>query len=184
VGWDWVNLVRRPQLGQLYKPQMTDDDECETFGGMRTGRENWSTRRKPAPVPQLNNLRIDHESNVHYTAHTYGRTEAGNKCHHREEEECWMQNTHSHSHTLTRSHNVIIAWAHTTCVFCRSLFPGPCSYVTTDRVLIATGWLPQPLLDPEPSPAPSATMPYPTTASHPFIGAFQTVARPNVSSPL
>jgi hypothetical protein len=27
------------------------DDECGAVGGMRIGRENRSTRRKPAPVP-------------------------------------------------------------------------------------------------------------------------------------
>jgi hypothetical protein len=30
---------------------MVDDDECETVGGMRIGRKNRSTRRKPAPAP-------------------------------------------------------------------------------------------------------------------------------------
>jgi hypothetical protein len=28
-----------------------DDDECGAVGGMRIGRGNHSTRRKPAPVP-------------------------------------------------------------------------------------------------------------------------------------
>jgi hypothetical protein len=28
-----------------------DDDDCGTIGRMRIGRENWSTWRKPAPVP-------------------------------------------------------------------------------------------------------------------------------------
>jgi hypothetical protein len=28
-----------------------DDDECEAVGGMRIGRGNRSTRRKPAPMP-------------------------------------------------------------------------------------------------------------------------------------
>jgi hypothetical protein len=32
-------------------PRMIDDNECETVGGMRIGRENSSIRRKPAPVP-------------------------------------------------------------------------------------------------------------------------------------
>jgi hypothetical protein len=27
------------------------DDECGAVGGMRIGRGNWNTRRKPAPVP-------------------------------------------------------------------------------------------------------------------------------------
>jgi hypothetical protein len=30
---------------------MTDDDECGAVGGMRIGRGNLSTRRKPALVP-------------------------------------------------------------------------------------------------------------------------------------
>jgi hypothetical protein len=167
-----------------------DDHECRAFGGMRIGRGNRSIRRKLAPVPQPNNLKIDHESSIHYTAHTYGRTEAENKCHHRGKEELGIQNTHSHAHTLTRSHNVIIAWAHITAsqrVSCRSLFPGSYSYVTTlttARALIATGWLPQLLLDPEPYPALSSNMLYPTTAREPFISASQTIACPNVSYPL
>jgi hypothetical protein len=37
-------------VGLLYQPWMTDD-ECGADGGMRTGRGNRSTRRKPAPVP-------------------------------------------------------------------------------------------------------------------------------------
>jgi hypothetical protein len=28
-----------------------DDDDCGAIGGMQIGRVNWSTRRKPAPVP-------------------------------------------------------------------------------------------------------------------------------------
>jgi hypothetical protein len=34
----------------LYQPR-TIDDECGAVGGMRIGRGNRSTRRKPAPVP-------------------------------------------------------------------------------------------------------------------------------------
>jgi hypothetical protein len=30
---------------------MIDDDECGAVGGMRIGRGNRITRRKPAPVP-------------------------------------------------------------------------------------------------------------------------------------
>jgi hypothetical protein len=45
-------LVRRPLIGLLYQPRMfDDDDECGAVGGMRIGRGNRSTRRKPAPVP-------------------------------------------------------------------------------------------------------------------------------------
>jgi hypothetical protein len=48
VGWDWVHLVRRPLIGLLYR--MIDDDECGAVGGMRLGKGNRSTQRKPAPV--------------------------------------------------------------------------------------------------------------------------------------
>jgi hypothetical protein len=34
--------------GVLYKPQMIDDDDCGAIGGMKIGRGNRSTRRKPA----------------------------------------------------------------------------------------------------------------------------------------
>jgi hypothetical protein len=37
--------------GLLYKPQMIDEDDCGAIGGMKIGRENRSTRRKPAPAP-------------------------------------------------------------------------------------------------------------------------------------
>jgi hypothetical protein len=37
--------------GLLYKPQMIDEGDCEAIGGMKTGRGNRSTRRKPAPTP-------------------------------------------------------------------------------------------------------------------------------------
>jgi hypothetical protein len=49
VGWDWVHLVRRPPFGLLYQPRMIDD-ERGVVGGMRIGRGNRSTWRKPAPV--------------------------------------------------------------------------------------------------------------------------------------
>jgi hypothetical protein len=35
----------------LYKPQMIDEDDCGAIGGMKIGRGNRSTRRKPAPAP-------------------------------------------------------------------------------------------------------------------------------------
>jgi hypothetical protein len=35
----------------LYQSQMIDDDKCGAIGGMRIGRGNPSTRRKPAPAP-------------------------------------------------------------------------------------------------------------------------------------
>jgi hypothetical protein len=48
---DCVHLVHRPliTLQVLYQPRMTDD-ECGAVGGMRIGRRNRRTRRKPAPV--------------------------------------------------------------------------------------------------------------------------------------
>jgi hypothetical protein len=37
--------------GLLYQPQMIDEVDCGAIGGMKIGRVNRSTRRKPAPVP-------------------------------------------------------------------------------------------------------------------------------------
>jgi hypothetical protein len=37
--------------GLLYKPQMIDEGDCGAVGGMKIGRGNRSTRRKPAPAP-------------------------------------------------------------------------------------------------------------------------------------
>jgi hypothetical protein len=37
--------------GLLYKPQMIDEDDGGAIGGMKIGRGNRSTRRKPAPAP-------------------------------------------------------------------------------------------------------------------------------------
>jgi hypothetical protein len=48
VEWDWVHLVLRPLL---YQAQMIDEGDCGAIGGMKTGRGNRSTRRKPAPAP-------------------------------------------------------------------------------------------------------------------------------------
>jgi hypothetical protein len=48
---DSGHLVSRPLIGLLYQPRMIDDDECGAVGGMRIGRGNPSTRRKPDPVP-------------------------------------------------------------------------------------------------------------------------------------
>jgi hypothetical protein len=50
VGWDWVHLACWPLFGLLYQSQVIDD-ECGAASGMRIGRENQSTRRKPATVP-------------------------------------------------------------------------------------------------------------------------------------
>jgi hypothetical protein len=38
-------------VGLLYQPRMIDNDDYGAVGGMRDGRGNRSTRRKPAPVP-------------------------------------------------------------------------------------------------------------------------------------
>jgi hypothetical protein len=38
-------------VGLLYQPRMIDDDEYGAVGGMRIGRGNRSTRRKPPPMP-------------------------------------------------------------------------------------------------------------------------------------
>jgi hypothetical protein len=37
--------------GLLYKPQMIDEGDCGAIGGMKIGKGNRSTRRKPAPAP-------------------------------------------------------------------------------------------------------------------------------------
>jgi hypothetical protein len=37
--------------GLLYQPQMIDDDDCGATDGMKIGRGNRGTRRKPAPAP-------------------------------------------------------------------------------------------------------------------------------------
>jgi hypothetical protein len=37
--------------GLLYKPQMIDEGDCGAIGGLKIGRANQSTRRKPAPAP-------------------------------------------------------------------------------------------------------------------------------------
>jgi hypothetical protein len=50
MGWNWVHLVLRPLFGLLYQPQMRDDEDWGAVGGMRIGRGNRSTRKKPAPV--------------------------------------------------------------------------------------------------------------------------------------
>jgi hypothetical protein len=45
-----VRLVWNPQFCLLHQPRIVDD-ERETFGGMRIGRGNRSTWRKPVPLP-------------------------------------------------------------------------------------------------------------------------------------
>jgi hypothetical protein len=38
-------------IGLLHQPQMTDDGDCVAISGIKIGRVNQSTRRKPAPTP-------------------------------------------------------------------------------------------------------------------------------------
>jgi hypothetical protein len=38
-------------FGLLYKPQRIDEGDCGAIGGMKIGRVNRSTLRKPAPAP-------------------------------------------------------------------------------------------------------------------------------------
>jgi hypothetical protein len=64
VGWDWVHLVRRPLFGLMYQPRMMD--KYGAFGGMRIGRGNRSTRRKPATVP-LRSPQIPNDVPLHLT---------------------------------------------------------------------------------------------------------------------
>jgi hypothetical protein len=44
-----VHLARRPLIGLLYLPQVIM--MMENFDGMKIGKENQSTQRKPAPAP-------------------------------------------------------------------------------------------------------------------------------------
>jgi hypothetical protein len=52
-----LSVVRLSPLGiaattsLLYQSQMINDGDCGAIGGMKIGRENRSTRRKPTPVP-------------------------------------------------------------------------------------------------------------------------------------
>jgi hypothetical protein len=50
--------------GLLYQPQMTHDGDCGAIGGMKIGKGNRSTRRKPTPVP-LCPPQIAHDLTVH-----------------------------------------------------------------------------------------------------------------------
>jgi hypothetical protein len=49
VVWEWVYLVCRPLIGLLYQTRMID--EYGAFCGMRIGRGDRNTRKKPLPVP-------------------------------------------------------------------------------------------------------------------------------------
>jgi hypothetical protein len=52
MGWDRVHLVVRPMFGLLYQPWTIDDDDddCGAIRGMRIGRGNRNTQRRPAPL--------------------------------------------------------------------------------------------------------------------------------------
>jgi hypothetical protein len=52
--------VLRPLTGLLYQPRMIGDGDCGKIGGMKIGRGNRSTRRKPAPA-QLCPPQIPHD---------------------------------------------------------------------------------------------------------------------------
>jgi hypothetical protein len=39
------------KTGLLYQPQMIDDGDCGTIDGIKIGRGNRSTPRKPTPAP-------------------------------------------------------------------------------------------------------------------------------------
>jgi hypothetical protein len=43
--------VLQPLTGLLYQPRMIGDGDCGEIGGMKIGRGNRNTWRKPAPVP-------------------------------------------------------------------------------------------------------------------------------------
>jgi hypothetical protein len=50
--WDGTkSLGTAAASGLLYEPQMIGEDDCGAIGGMKLGRGNQSTRRKPAPAP-------------------------------------------------------------------------------------------------------------------------------------
>jgi hypothetical protein len=41
----------RPLTGLLYQPRMIGDGDCGEIGGMKIGKGNRSTQRKPIPAP-------------------------------------------------------------------------------------------------------------------------------------
>jgi hypothetical protein len=50
VGWD-SPLGTAATTGLLDEPQKIDNGDYGAIGGMKIGRGNWSTRKKPAPAP-------------------------------------------------------------------------------------------------------------------------------------
>jgi hypothetical protein len=61
VLWDWVHLVCQPLLRPLYQPRIMN--ECETIGGMRTGRRNVHQCRF-----------IHHKSQMTWPGNEHGKT--------------------------------------------------------------------------------------------------------------
>jgi hypothetical protein len=53
-------LCTAATIGLLYQSQMIDDGDCGAVGGVKVGRGNRSTRRKPAPMP-LHPRQIPHD---------------------------------------------------------------------------------------------------------------------------
>jgi hypothetical protein len=47
----WGGIGTAATSGLLYKPQMIYEGDCGAIGGIKIGRGNRSTRRKPAPAP-------------------------------------------------------------------------------------------------------------------------------------
>jgi hypothetical protein len=107
VEWGWVHLVRWPLIGVLNRPRIVDG--YGAFDGMRIGRGNRSTRRKPTPVA-LCPPQIPHEL-------TWGRTLAaevgsrrliawarhGPPSNFRTKDECWIGKDSKGSICLVRS---------------------------------------------------------------------------------
>jgi hypothetical protein len=58
VGWDKVPCTATTS-GLLYQPQMIGEDDCGAIGGMKIGRGNRSTWRKPAPAPLCPQFPLD-----------------------------------------------------------------------------------------------------------------------------
>jgi hypothetical protein len=64
VGWD-SPLGTAVTSGLLYQPQMIDEGDCGEIGGMKIGRGNRSTRRKPAPALGYKLIENNVRENVH-----------------------------------------------------------------------------------------------------------------------
>jgi hypothetical protein len=103
VGWDWVHLVRRSLIGLLHKPRMIDDGECGAVGGIRIGRGNLSTLRKPAPLPLCPPL-IPHDM-------TWARTQPSAVGSHSEQPELWHSLIWGFVSVLTGTLCWFIFWA-------------------------------------------------------------------------